>query len=78
MPSMGTHFTTGVNLAHHETADEDTGDLILFDRNDPESVRRAQAAIIERFGLPAAPPLCSEPSPGLLGRWRAALRGWFS
>lgn len=72
---MGPEETTDsqrVTVMPDDTGDpesgEDRGIEICFDKSNPESVREAERLIQKRFGLSEAPPLCSEPSPGILRR----------
>lgn len=55
------------------------GQEIVFDERDPESVRRAETMIQERFGISMAGLLTSEPPAreGLMRRCARAVRAWF-
>jgi hypothetical protein len=48
--------------------------LVGFDRDDPDSVRRARAALKDALGLERAPPLCGPIRRGRLRRFARALR----
>lgn len=47
--------------------------LVVYDRHNPESIRRAERMLQQRFGLETPPTLCSEPS-GWMRRWGLAVQ----
>lgn len=64
--------------SHGSDAGAGQGEEIVFDARDPESVRRAESIIQQRFGISMAGLLTSEPAPrdGLLRRCARRVRAW--